>query len=71
MDWQERIVVDPDLGKTVIKGTRIAADSIIDLLSRGYSRERILRQFAGLTAEDVQACALYAEWRQSDLITLE
>jgi uncharacterized protein (DUF433 family) len=37
MEWQARIVIDPDIlvGKPVIKGTRLAVEFIIDLLAQG------------------------------------
>lgn len=62
MNWQERIVVDPRIlvGKPVIKGTRLAVEFIIDLLAQGWSEAEILRNYPGLTGEDIQACLSYA-----------
>ncbi len=62
MNWQERIIVDPDIlvGKPVIKGTRIAVEFIIDLLAQGWSKDEILRNYPGLTQEDIRACLSYA-----------
>lgn len=62
MKWQDRISIDPDVlvGKPVVKGTRIAVESIIDLLGRGYTVEQVIQQYDHLTAEDVQACLAYA-----------
>jgi uncharacterized protein (DUF433 family) len=62
MDWRERIVVDPKIlvGKPAIKGTRIAVESVIDLLARGWTTEQILREYDHLTLEDIQACLAYA-----------
>ncbi len=62
MQWQERITVDPKIlvGKPVIKGTRIAVEFVIDLLSRGWTVEQVLQEYEHLTAEDVQACLAYA-----------
>ena len=71
MDWQERIVSDAEVGKMVVKGTRVTVDTIIDLLGRGYSKERILQQHDGLTAEDIKACVSFDEWRQSALIDFD
>ena len=48
------------VGKPVIKGTRIAVEFVIDLMGRGWSVERILREYDHLTAEDIQACLCYA-----------
>lgn len=62
MDWQDRIIVDPQVlvGKPVIKGTRIAVEFVMDLLGRGWTTEQILREYDHLTAEDIQACLAYA-----------
>ncbi len=62
MSWQERIVVDPEIlvGKPTIKGTRLAVEFIIELLAEGWSQADILRNYPGLTGEDIQACLSYA-----------
>jgi uncharacterized protein (DUF433 family) len=62
MDWKERIVIDPEIlvGKPVIKGTRLAVEFIIDLLAQGWSEREILRNYPGLTQQDIRACLVYA-----------
>lgn len=62
MDWEHRIVIDPEIlvGKPVVKGTRLAVEFIIDLLAQGWSESDILRNYPGLTREDIQACLSYA-----------
>lgn len=62
MDWRERIVLDPEIlvGKPVVKGTRLAVEFIVDLLAQGWSEDNILRNYPGLTVEDVRACLSYA-----------
>ena len=62
IDWRERIVIDPEVlvGKPIVKGTRLAVEFIIDLLARGWAEPEILRNYPGLTHEDVQACLSYA-----------
>jgi uncharacterized protein (DUF433 family) len=62
MDWQERIIVDPKIlvGKPVIKGTRLAVEFIVELLSQGWAETEILRNYPGLTHEDITACLKYA-----------
>ena len=62
MNWQERIVVNPDIlvGKPVVKGTRLAVEFIVDLLAQGWSESEILRNYPGLTHEDILACLGYA-----------
>lgn len=58
MDWQERIVIDPEIlvGKPVIKGTRLAVEFVIELLSQGWSQQEILENYPGITEEDILAC---------------
>jgi len=62
MGWQDRIIIDPKVlvGKPVIKGTRIAVEFVIDLLAQGWSESEILRNYPGLTHEDIIACLRYA-----------
>jgi uncharacterized protein (DUF433 family) len=62
MNWQDRIVVDPGVlvGKPIIKGTRLAVEFIIDLLAQGWDEAEILRNYPGLTRQDIQACLAYA-----------
>ncbi len=62
MSWEERIIVDPNIlvGKPVVKGTRLAVEFIIDLLAQGWSHDEIMRNYPGLTQDDIQACLSYA-----------
>jgi uncharacterized protein (DUF433 family) len=62
MIWEDRIVVDPSVlvGKPVVKGTRLAVEFIIDLLALGWSEADILKNYPGLTTEDIRACLAYA-----------
>jgi uncharacterized protein (DUF433 family) len=62
MDWQDRIVIDPDVlvGKPILKGTRLAVEFIVDLLAQGWTEADILRNYPGLTHQDIQACLAYA-----------
>ncbi|MBM3213270.1 DUF433 domain-containing protein, partial [Candidatus Poribacteria bacterium] len=58
----ERIVLNPKImvGKPVIKGTRLTVQYILSLLAHGASFDEILREYKGLTKEDIFACLLYA-----------
>jgi uncharacterized protein (DUF433 family) len=62
MDWHRRITVDPKVlvGKPIVKGTRIAVEFVIDLLARGWTPERILKEYDHLKPEDIRACLAYA-----------
>lgn len=73
MDWRERIVIDPNIlvGKPVIRGTRLAVEFIVELLSQGWSEQEILRNYPGITREDIRACLAYAtEMLQSEKVYL-
>jgi len=62
MDWQERIIVDPEIlvGKPVIKGTRLAVEFIVELLAQSWPESEILRNYPGITHDDITACLKYA-----------
>jgi len=63
--WQDHITIDPAVlvGKPIIKGTRLAVEFIVDLLAHGWTEEELLRNYPGITAEDVRACLAYASAR--------
>lgn len=65
MDWQERIVVDPEIlvGKPVVKGTRLGVAFLLNLMAQGWTEDDVLRNYPGLTREDLQACFAYASER--------
>ena len=58
----ERITINPKVmtGKPVIRGTRLTVDFIVGLLAHGTTAEDILKEYEGLTPEDIQACLLFA-----------
>jgi uncharacterized protein (DUF433 family) len=58
----ERIVLDPAVlaGKPVIRGTRLSVDFVIGLMADGWSEADILRNYPGITREDLAACLAYA-----------
>ena len=60
----ERIVVDPEIlaGKPVIRGTRLAAEFILELLAAGQTENEILENYPGLTRADILACLAYARY---------
>lgn len=62
MEWDQRIVVNPDVlgGKPVVRGTRIAVEFVMELLSEGWSEQQILDNYPGISHEDVMACLGYA-----------
>ncbi len=56
-----RISIDPKIcfGKPCIRGHRIWVSLILDMLAEGISHEEILRDYPGLTREDILACIAY------------
>lgn len=47
-------------GHTVIKGTRVPLQVVLDSLAEGSTIEENLRSYPSITAEDVQATIAYA-----------
>ena len=54
----ERITLDPDIcnGRPVVRGTRIAVQTVLGFLGAGDSVEDVLAEYPALTRKDVQAC---------------
>jgi uncharacterized protein (DUF433 family) len=69
MSFQDRITIDPEIrsGKPCIKGSRIAVADVLDYLGGGMSVAEILEDFPDLTAEDIQACLVFAAERERRL----
>lgn len=57
-----RIVLDPAVlaGKPVIRGTRLSVEFVIGLMAEGWGEVDILRNYPGLTHDDLAACLAYA-----------
>jgi uncharacterized protein (DUF433 family) len=47
-------------GKPVVRGSRLAVDFIVGLLGQGWSEADILRNYPGITHDDIAACLRYA-----------
>ncbi|MCC6572945.1 MAG: DUF433 domain-containing protein [Planctomycetes bacterium] len=64
----ERIAVDPAImrGQPCIKGTRITVASILGMLGKGHTRERILKGYPDLKPEDIDEALAYASWRMTE-----
>ena len=58
----KRITIDPHVlvGKPVIKGTRLSVQYILGLLSNGSTMNEIIKEYNGLTKEDIMACFFFA-----------
>ena len=57
-----RIVLDPAIlaGKPVIRGTRLSVDFVIGLMADGSTQIDILRNYPGVSHDDIAACLSYA-----------
>jgi len=57
----DRISIDPEIcgGKPCIKGTRIWASLVLDLLSTGMSEEEVIGEYPQLVREDILAAIAY------------
>ena len=64
-----RIILEPAVlsGKPIIRGTRLAVDFVIGLMAEGWSESDILRNYPGVTHEDIADCLAYAR----DILTPE
>lgn len=60
---EDRISIDPNIcfGKPCIKGTRIPAYMVLELIEQGLTIEEIIKQcYPELTPMDIKACIHYA-----------
>lgn len=63
MNPTDRIVTDPAVlvGKPVVKGTRLSVDFLLGLMAQGWPESELLRNYPGLTRDDLLACQQYAD----------
>jgi uncharacterized protein (DUF433 family) len=59
----ERIAVHPDVmtGKPVIRGTDLTVDYICRRIARGATVAELLKEYPGLSVEDIHACLWYPQ----------
>ena len=59
---EDRIIIDPTVcnGRPTGRGTRITAQSVLEVLGAGDSIEEILEEYPTLTRDDVLACLRYS-----------
>ena len=62
MNWEERIEVNSQVlgGKPVIRGTRLAVEFILELLTNGWTENQIVENYPGITGDDISACLHHA-----------
>jgi len=62
MTEHPRIALAPDVlaGKPIIRGTRMSVEFVIGLMADGWSEADILKDYPGVTHDDIIACLAYA-----------
>lgn len=53
-------------GKPCIRGLRITVGTVVGLIAKGESRERVLESYPLLVDADLDAALSYADWRSKD-----
>ena len=62
-----RITFDPEMGgRPCIRGLRVTAGTIVELVATGYSTGDILRAYPYLEEEDVREALAFAAWRAEE-----
>lgn len=66
----DRITSDPNIldGKACIRGMRISASLIVNLVANGMTVEEIIGEYPDLEQEDIQQALRYAAWAAEDSI---
>lgn len=59
---EERVVIDSAIcnGRPVVRGTRIAVQTVLEFLGAGDTIEEVLEEYPSLTRDDVQACIRFS-----------
>ena len=72
IDDSGRITLDPAVcnGRLVIKGTRIAVQTVLEFLGAGDSIEDVLEEYPTLTRDDVLACLQFSSRLMGNHFTL-
>ena len=73
LESDERILVVPDVcnGRPVIRGTRITAQSVLEMLGAGDGIEDVLEAYPSLSREDILACLRYSSRLMSNHFLLQ
>jgi uncharacterized protein (DUF433 family) len=68
MEWKNLITIDRDVlaGKPIIAGSRLSVEFILELIAEGWSEADMIRNYPGLTREQILACVAYAKDRLSE-----
>ena len=62
MTWQDYIHSEPAVlaGRPVVRGTRLAADFLLELFAAGWTHEQVLESYPQLTPEALRAVFAFA-----------
>jgi len=60
----DRITSNPEIlgGKACIRGMRISASLVVNLIANGMTVEQIIDEYPDLEAEDIRQALRYAAW---------
>jgi len=66
----DRITFDPNIlgGKACIRGMRISASLIVNLVANGMKVEEIIVEYPDLEPADIQQALRYAAWAAEDTV---
>lgn len=58
----KQIITNPKIlsGKPIFEGTRIPVDSILEFIAQGYNFNQILKEYPGLTKDDLSTAVKFA-----------
>lgn len=61
-DLLERVTFNPDIfgGKSIVRGMRISAESVLSLFAQGVNEREVLDGDPDLEPDDIRACIAYA-----------
>ena len=64
----DRITFDKNImgGRACIRGMRITASLLVNLVANGMSTDEIIREYPDIEAEDISQALLYASLRLRD-----
>jgi uncharacterized protein (DUF433 family) len=62
VSWQECIAIDPEIldGKPHVTGTRVAVETVLELLARDWTEDMINREHPEIRHPEIAACIHYA-----------
>ena len=66
----DRITFNPDVlgGKACLRGLRISASLIVNLVANGMTSAEILTEYPDLELEDIQQALRYAAWTTEEAV---